>query len=162
MKKIISLIISGILMISMVGCGNKKVLQEQIDIFESINKQDVNTNSVEEYCDSFNIEGLEVYYYPSVNHIIFRVEIDENIYHQFQKDIKELGLEKAREKYGVDELNENIKIVYYEQQGIVEKIDKDTTIQCVVSSDRFCNYHHPIMIDVHDGQTVIDGFKKQY
>ena len=77
MRKIISLIIIGMLTIGMVGCGKDYVLQEQIDIFKTINNQEINTNSMEDYYNSFDIEGLEIKYYPSVKQMWFKVELNE-------------------------------------------------------------------------------------
>ena len=160
MRKIISLIIIGMLTIGMVGCGKDYVLQEQIDVFKAINNQEINTNSMEDYYNSFDIEGLEIKYYPSVKQMWFKVELNEEIYHQFLQDVEAIGLEKAREKYGVNILNEIIMVAYVEQQKIVNEIDEDWEIYFLIGTDEFCDNHYPVMISVYDGMMQWNNFNK--
>lgn len=162
MKKIINLLIIFILTIGMVGCSNNKILQEQIDVFEAINEQDVNTDSIEEYCDSFdNIEGLEIHYYQELDMITFEVKIDEDLYYQFQKDVKRMGVKEAREKYGISELNEEMIIVNIKQQEIVDKIDEDIDVECIIlkGENRF-NKDSTVLMGVFNKKTWRDNFLK--
>lgn len=140
MKKIIGLVIIGMLSMGMVGCGRNKILQEQINIFEVVNEQKVNTNSIEEYCDSFDdIEGLKVHYYKGLDMITFEVKMNEDLYNQFQEDIREMNIKEVREKYNISELNEEMLITNITQQKIVDKINKDIDVECIVlkGKDRF-------------------------
>lgn len=157
MKKIISLVIIGMLSIGMVGCGKDYVLQEQIDIFESINIKSEDVYSVDEYCDIYREMGFKVEKHSDYIHC--EIIIDEDIYHQFQKDVREIGIRKAREKYGIDELIKNVVIVNLEQKEILNELDEDVSLYFIITTDGYCDKHLSSMISVYDGKLETDAFK---
>jgi hypothetical protein len=82
-NKVLGLTLVGILSMSIVGCNKKTVLQKEINIFKSVNKQEK------------NIEGLNIEKHR--DWIVYEVIIDADIYHQFKRDVEEIGL-KMQEK----------------------------------------------------------------
>lgn len=143
-KKIIGLVLAGIMSLSVVGCNKKVILQKEIDVFKSVNKQEE------------NIKGLNIEKHR--DWIAYEVIIDTDIYHQFKKDVEEIGLKNAREKYGISELLEEM-IVASEKQN-------EFDIQCRIVTDEDYNItgedidpYETLAISVYNKEVEKDIFK---
>ena len=125
MKKIISLLIICMLTIGMVGCGKNECMQMQkhIDIFKDIDKTKVETCCITDYCNSFNIEGVQVNY-DGGDDVEFIITIQDNdgMYEDFLKFADEECLNEAVEKYEMDELMNAMVETGTEQYEIVKNI----------------------------------------